>query len=141
MSRRSRSQAFPLRQLDLQRCPTKHEFSQAGSKIVVWLFSSLLHSSSLLRRERCVTSQKRLRRRLPQERIDEKINISRHFCLLLRYASRFLGLQRVKYTKVAKVKLKHRSTLCEVYHICFASQPISRQTVFKSMRFRRLHDQ
>ena len=26
------------------------------------------------------------------------------------------------------------------FHIYFASQPISRQTVFKGMRFRRLHD-
>ena len=31
-------------------------------------------------------------------------------------------------------------TPCEIYHIYFASQPISRQTVFKSMRFRRSHD-
>ena len=33
-----------------------------------------------------------------QERIDEKVNISRHLCLLLRYASWFI----VKYTNAAK---------------------------------------
>ena len=42
-----------------------------------------------------------------QERIDEKVNISRHLCLLLRYGSRFI----VKYTKAAKAKLNHRSKL------------------------------
>ena len=34
-----------------------------------------------------------------------------------------------------------RCTPCEIYHIYFASQPILHQTVFKSMRSRRLHDQ
>ena len=37
-----------------------------------------------------------------QERIDEKVNIARHLCLLLRYGSRFI----VKYTEAAKAKLK-----------------------------------
>ena len=34
-----------------------------------------------------------------------------------------------------------RCTPCEIYRIYFASKPISRQTVFKSMRFYPLHDQ
>ena len=42
-----------------------------------------------------------------QERIDEKVNISRHLCLLLGHGSRFI----VKYPKAAKAKLNHRSKL------------------------------
>ena len=41
--------------------------------------------------------------------------------------------------KVVIVQQK-RCTPCEIYHIYFASQPISRQTDFKSMQFHRLHD-
>ena len=88
MSRRSRSQAFALRQLDLDLTKhSKHEFAgwvlpgRIQNRRLTFLFVTL------------------------QERMDEKVNISRHFCLLLRYGSRFI----VKYTKAAKAKLNHRS--------------------------------
>ena len=107
--------------------PTKHEFSQAESRIVVsekaFLFVTL------------------------QERIDEKVNISRHLCLLLRYASRFIESKIHECCKSeVKPQIKvdcagKRCTPYEVYHIYFASQPISRHTFFKSMRFRCLHHQ
>ena len=69
MSRRLRSQAFVLRQLDLNL--TRHEFAgyvRPGliqNRRLAFLFVTL------------------------QERIDVKVNISRHLCLLLRYSSRF----------------------------------------------------
>ena len=78
MSRRSRSQVFALRQLDLDL--TKHEFAglvllgRIQNRRLAFLFVTL------------------------QERIDEKVNISRHLCLLLRYASWLI----VNYTKAAK---------------------------------------
>ena len=115
MSRRSRSQVFALRQLDLDL--TKHEFAglvllgRIQNRRLAFLFVTL------------------------QERIDEKVNITRHLCLLLRYGSRFI----VKYTKAAKSEVKpqinlvivpaKRCTPCQIYHIYFASQPISCQTV------------
>ena len=58
-----------------------------------------------------------------QERIDEKVNFSRYFCLLLRYAS-----PGIKYTKAAKAKLHCKPQIKVVI------------VQLKSMRFRRLHD-
>ena len=62
MSKRFRSQAFVLRQLELDL--TKHEFRLSSSRpnpesSLIFLFVTLL------------------------ERIDEKVNISRHLCLYL----------------------------------------------------------
>ena len=75
------------------------------------------------------------------------ISASRHLCLLFRCGSWFI----VKYSKAAKAKLYYRSKLwlCskalhsvrDLPYFGFASQPISRQTIVKSMRFHRLHDQ
>ena len=57
----------PIQPFMSKSCPTKHDFSQADSRYrrFAFLFVTL------------------------QGRIDEEVNISRHLCLLLRYASRF----------------------------------------------------
>ena len=73
------------------------KFSQAESRIVVslaFLFVTL------------------------QERIDEKVNISRHLCLLLRYGSRFI----VKYTKAAKVVIVQQSAALRARFTIFTSR-------------------
>ena len=86
MSRRSRSQAFALRHLDLDL--TRHEFAgyvllgRIQNRCLAFLFVTL------------------------QKRINEKVNIAKT-SLFLRYGSRFM----VKYTEAAKAKLNHRSKL------------------------------
>ena len=84
MSRRFRSQAFVLRQLELDL--TKHEFVAPGESRIVFGFS-LRYSAGAYRRK--------------SQHFKTSLPVS------LRYGSRFI----VKYTKAAEAKLNHRSKL------------------------------
>ena len=128
MSRRFRSQAFVRRQLELHL--TKYEFAglflPGRIQNHLWLFSSLLCRSVSTKKSTfqdifpCCISAVLLS-------VYSKIHES----------CKSEVKPQIKFVPDCAAK---RCTPCEICHIYFASQPISLQTVFKSMRFRRLHD-